>query len=238
MARGIRRRWVWLAAAAAVVVIALVGGPYAYIHLVEKPAPAPLGLGISSAAPGTPATSGAPPSPGGRIEGSWMVAAGSVVGYRVKEVLFGQDNVAVGRTSQVSGSLEVSGSSVTAASFSVRMATVTSDQSRRDEQFNGRIMDTARFPTATFTLTSPIALGAVPAPGASVSRPATGDLTMHGVTRPVTVVVDGRYDGTAVRLAGQVPITFADWDIGNPSFGPVTTQDHGILEFSLNLARG
>jgi NAD(P)-dependent dehydrogenase (short-subunit alcohol dehydrogenase family) len=27
--------------------------------------------------------------------------------------------------------------------------------------------------------------------------------------------------------------SFADWGISNPSFGPVTTEDNGILEFSL-----
>jgi hypothetical protein len=37
---------------------------------------------------------------------------------------------------------------------------------------------------------------------------------------------------------GQIPITFADWGIGNPSFaGVVSTEDNGLLEFSLVLQR-
>lgn len=38
-------------------------------------------------------------------------------------------------------------------------------------------------------------------------------------------------------MRAPIPVRFADWNIENPSFGPVSTQDHGILEFSLNLTR-
>ena len=43
--------------------------------------------------------------------------------------------------------------------------------------------------------------------------------------------------GSIVQVAGSIPITFADWNIPNPSFGGVvTTEDHGVLEFALNFA--
>jgi hypothetical protein len=57
---------------------------------------------------------------------------------------------------------------------------------------------------------------------------------MHGVTKSVTFTLTGRYTGSVVHIAGSIPITFADWNIPNPSFGPVTTQDHGVLEFAIN----
>lgn len=41
------------------------------------------------------------------------------------------------------------------------MTTITSDQSRRDDQFHGRILQTLEFPEATFTLTVPLDLGTV-----------------------------------------------------------------------------
>jgi hypothetical protein len=34
-------------------------------------------------------------------------------------------------------------------------------------------------------------------------------------------------------VVGQIPIVFADYNIPNPSFGPASTDDNGILEFSL-----
>lgn len=71
-----------------------------------------------------------------------------------------------------------------------------------------------------------------------MSRPlrATGDLIMHGMTRRVTLDLRAQHTGAAVRVAGSIPITFADSNIANPSFGPVTTEDHGVLELSLRLA--
>jgi len=44
--------------------------------------------------------------------------------------------------------------------------------------------------------------------------------------------------GTQVRVAGQIPVLFADDNIQNPSFaGFVTTQDHGLLECLLVFTR-
>ena len=55
------------------------------------------------------------------------------------------------------------------------------------------------FPTATFVLTEPIELGAVPADGEEVTATATGDLTLHGVTREVTIDLVARLDGSHLR---------------------------------------
>ena len=234
-ARGWTGRWGrWLAVGVVVAVVVVVGGPYLYIHFVEGKAPAPLTLGAVSPAASLGPTS-APTTTGAGT--TWNVASGSVVGYRVNEVLFGQTNVAVGRTSAVTGSMTVNAKTVSTAEFTVDMTTVSSDQARRDEQFNGRIMDTATFPTATFKLTQPIALGSIPADGVERTLQATGTLTLHGVTKTVVFSITGRKTGSTVQVAGSIPIAFADWNIPNPSFGPVTTEDHGVLEFALNFTQ-
>jgi polyisoprenoid-binding protein YceI len=113
---------------------------------------------------------------------------------------------------------------------------VTSDESRRDGLFNGRIMETATYPTATFTLTEPIELGSIPAAGEQRTFRATGDLTLHGVTKSVTFELTGQLTGSIVQVAGSIPITFADWNIANPSFGLAQTEDNGSLEFLLDFA--
>jgi len=167
-------------------VLLAVGGAFVYIHFISGPAPAPLALKTGPApAATTPVPQTEPIVRSGSLAGRWRVAAGSVVGYRVNEVLAGQQNVAVGRTSQVSGSMTIAGTSVTAARFSVRVATIHSDESQRDAQFNGRIMDTSAFPAGTLKLTSAIALAPLPAAGVIKSYHATADLTLHGQTRPV-----------------------------------------------------
>ncbi|HEX9235852.1 MAG TPA: YceI family protein, partial [Actinomycetota bacterium] len=164
--------------------------------------------------------------------------SGSVVGYRVNEVLFAQRHTAVGRTNAITGSITAKGTTIAAGSFTVQMATVKSDQARRDAQFNGRIMETGIYPTATFTLTQPIRLGSIPSEGATRTYQATGGLTLHGVTRTLTFRVKARYTRSAIQVVGSIPVTFADYSISNPSFGGVvTTEDHGVLEFSLMFTR-
>jgi len=239
IARMLRNRWkLWLAIAVGGAALLFVGAPFAYIHFVQGKAPAPLTLGspspVATATATASATTGSASS-GAATDGTWKTSNGSVVGYRVKEVLFGQSNVAVGRTSQITGSIAVGGTKVTAGSFTVDMSTVASDESRRDGQFNGRIMETSIYPTATFTLTSPIDFGTVPAKGARRTLQARGNLTLHGVTQAVVFNVTGAYSGSSVQVVGSIPITFADWNIQNPSFGAVTTEDHGVLEFSLSF---
>jgi polyisoprenoid-binding protein YceI len=220
-------------AAAAVVVLA-VGGTFIYFHFISGPTPAPLSL-KTSGSPGT-GTSSAPGS--SSLAGSWNISRGSVVGYRVQEVLFGQNHTAVGRTGAITGHITISGTTVTSGAFTVRMATITSDASERDAQFRGRIMDTSAYPTGTLTLARPIALAPVPAVGAVRSYTASADLTLHGHTRQVTFALTAERTASGIEISGSIPVLFADWDIPNPSFtGFVTTQNHGILEFLLRFGR-
>jgi polyisoprenoid-binding protein YceI len=226
-----RLRW-WLLGGLVALVILVAGGTWLYIHVIEGPAPAPLSL--KSGASSGPASAGTAAA----VAGTWHVSAGSVVGYRVNEVLAGQNNVAVGRTSHVTGSLNIRRSTVTAASFSVPMDTIKSDESERDVQFNGRIMETSTYPTGTLTLTTPIALGSLPAAGVIRTYHATGDLTLHGHSRKVTFPLAAERTAAGIEVSGSIPILFADWDIGNPSFaGFVTTQNHGLLEFLIKFSR-
>jgi len=243
MAWSRRRRWaLGLAGAAAAVVVLAVGGTFLYIHVISGPAPAPLGLkATTGSATGSPAAGS--PSPGGTsaatsVAGTWDIAKGSVVGYRVQEVLFGQNHVAVGRTSAITGHITISGTSVTAGAFTVQMATIKSDESQRDAQFRGRIMDTSSYPTGTLTLARPIALAPLPALGVIRTYTVTASLALHGHARTVTFPLSAERSAGGIEMSGSIPILFADWDIPNPSFtGFVTTQNHGTLEFLLKLAR-
>jgi len=243
MAWSRRRRWaLGLAAAAAAVVVLAVGGTFLYIHVISGPTPTPLGLkpaggsGTGPAAAGGSAPAG--DSAAAPVAGTWDAAKGSVVGYRVKEVLFGQNHVAVGRTDAITGQITATGTAVTAGTFTVQMATITSDERQRDVQFRGRIMDTSAYPTATLTLARPVTLEPVPAPGVVRTYTVTADLTLHGHTRAVTFPLSAERTSGQIEVSGSIPILFADWDIPNPSFtGFVTTQNHGTLEFLLKLAR-
>ncbi len=248
---GLRRHWLrWVIAAAATAVVLAAGVPFVYIHFIEGSAPAPLSLKPGAGAGATNSPAGSPTSQASPISsatgtsstssvaGDWRAGTGSVVGYRVNEVLVGQKNVAVGRTSSVTGQLVIDGTKVTTASFTVQMATIHSDESQRDAQFDGRIMDVATYPAGTFALTRPITLSPLPGPGVVKTYAATGNLTLHGHTRAVSFKLSAERTGSSIKVSGSIPVIFADWSIPNPSFGSfVTTQNHGVLEFLIDFTK-
>jgi polyisoprenoid-binding protein YceI len=227
------RHWLrWLLAGLAGLVVLAAAGPFVYIHFFNStPAALSLSPGNTTTSTGSSRSTSTSTGP---VTGRWTVGSGSLVGYRVNEVLLGQSATAVGRTSDVTGHLTIAGSTVTAAAFSVPMATVHSDKSQRDGQFDGRIMDVSQYPTATFTLTSPIDLAPLPAGGVIKDYTARGRLTLHGTTRAVTFTLTAERQGGQIEVSGDIPVLFSDYGIANPSFaGFVTTQDHGLLEFLL-----
>jgi polyisoprenoid-binding protein YceI len=117
------------------------------------------------------------------------------------------------------------------------MTTVTSPESQRDGQFHGRIMDTATFPTATFTLTEPIELGSVPVDGEEVPHTVTGDLTLRGVTREVTFELIARRNGANIEANGTIAVDFDDFQIPDASGGPARVGRDGELELLLVFTR-
>ncbi|MGH9001748.1 MAG: YceI family protein, partial [Acidimicrobiia bacterium] len=211
-----------LAIAVPVAAVLAFGGSWAYVELIRDDAPAKLTL-EGSGEPATSATTGSGTSDAAGVDGTWKATAGSEAGYRVDEVLLGRNATAAGRTEDVTGELVIAGTQVSDATVTVDMTTVTSDESRRDNQFRGRIMNVATYPTSTFKLTQPIDLGDLPADGEKITVPATGQLTLHGTTKTITVDLVARRNGATIEVNGTIPIVFAEWNIPNPSFGPVTT---------------
>ena len=215
-----------------VVVAALlivVGRPFVYFHFIQSDPPPKLSISAATVPTTDPGTKRAD------LAGTWKVASGSVVRYRVKETIFGQSGTAVGSTNHVTGSMTIAGTSLTAATFTVDMTTVTSDKSQRDGQFQGRIMDTSQFPTATFTMTSPIDLAPVPKDGVVTTYSAKGKLQLHGTTKDITFTLKTSRTNNTIQVQGDQTITFSDYNIDNPSGGPASVGNSGELEFLLDL---
>lgn len=224
--------------------VAAVGGLW-YVFL-RPSGPAPVAL--SSASPGagsggslaTLAPAGSA-SPGGTlsggIDGSWSVdtSQGSFVGYRVQEELAGiGGNTAVGQTTSVTGTLEISGTSVTDVEVTADLTALKSDDDRRDGQLRQRGLETDTFPTATFKLSQPIDLGSVPVDGQTITVAATGSLTLHGVTKTVQVPLQARLNFNTIEVVGSIDIVFADYSISPPtSFIALSVADHGTMELHL-----
>jgi polyisoprenoid-binding protein YceI len=195
---------------------------------------------IRSDAEPPPELSSSPTVAGGTLDGSWEIRRddqfGSFVQYRVKEQYAGAivESDATGRTSRIKARMNIDGTTVTTADVEVQMHTLQSDRQRRDERLRTDGLQTNFFPTATFVLTEPVELGPAPAKGTAIDLEATGDLTLHGVTRQVTIPIEGRWDGETVEVVGRLPIEFADYSIVAPNIGGfVTVADKGRMELKL-----
>jgi len=243
----------------AAVILAIVGaGAFGFWYLFLRPSgPAPVGgtsvlvpsasAASASSAPSTASSSAADPSSvpvAGGIDGTWNVDTSigsfsdfsdSFVGYRVQEQLANiGGNIAVGRTPDVSGSLTIAGTEVTAATIEANLTSLKSDDDRRDGQLSRQGLQTGTYPTATFTLTSPIDLGSVPADGTEVSVTASGQLTLHGQTKDVQVPLKAKLSGSTIVVTGSIEIAFADYGISKPtSFAVLSIADTGTLELQL-----
>ena len=181
------------------------------------------------------------------IAGNWAVdadtgefdfdsATGTFAGFRIQERLTGiGSTTAVGRTGEVTGSITIDGTKLTAASFEVDMASITTNDSRRDDNVQSAL-SISRFPKGTFTLTAPVELGADAAAGKPIKVDATGSLTIKGVTKTVTIPIEAQLVNGTVVVVGSTDIVFADYGVSVPRSAVVlSVEDHGILEFQLLL---
>ena len=183
------------------------------------------------------------------LDGTWAVdaetgeftlddATGSFAGFRVDEELARIGAfTAVGRTGDVSGTLVIAEESVTSVEIEVDLTTLRTDDSRRDGAVQ-RALGTSQHPTATFSLTEELHIDGAVELGESISLMASGDLTVNGITQPVTIDIEAQLVGSVIAVVGSVEITFADFDVTVPQVPIVlSAEDHGIMEFQLLFRR-
>lgn len=241
---------------AGLVLLGIIGGAAGLAYLFLRPAP-PAAVG-ATASPGAsqPASTAAVLPTGaagtigpGGLDGTWTIDTSigsftdftsSFVGYRVNETFTGnRANTAVGRTPTVSGTLTLDGTSIVAVDVMADLTDLKSDDDRRDGRLRDQAIETGQFPTATFRLTSPIDLGSVPVDGSTVTANATGEFTLHGVTKTVTLPIEAMLSGDVVTVTGSLDIAFADYGIEQPtSFLVLSIEDHGVMELQLHFRRG
>jgi len=242
--------------AVGVVVVVLVGGLVAvYLAFFNDDSPPPLtlstGTTVAGAATSDPATDGttapsttAAPVSADSLAGTWTAAEGSIAGYRVREKLaqLPAKSDAVGRTQDVTGSVTIAASgdvfTATAADLTVDVTTLVSDSDRRDGQIKRRGLETDTYPTATFTLTQPVVIPAEALSGSPVTVQATGDMTIHGVTKSVTIPLQTQLTGSQIELVGSLTFPMSDFGIDPPTIaGIVDVESDATLEFQLFLAK-
>lgn len=177
---------------------------------------------------------------GGTVDGTWDVSQGigegTFVQYRVHEKFVDGlvDNEATGTSTDVTGTMTITGTEVTGIEVTANLKALKSDDGFRDNAITDRGLETNKFPTASFAATEPITLPGAPTKGTTVKVSANGDLTLHGVTKPVTIELEGRWNGETIQVIGELPILFSDYGITAPtSFRVAEVDDNGFMEVQL-----
>jgi polyisoprenoid-binding protein YceI len=176
--------------------------------------------------------------------GLWTVASGSEAGYRVREKLarLPAQSDAVGKTNAVVGSMtiESQGEALVATGIQVEVDTtmLRSNEARRDRAIRERGLQTDMFPIASFVSAGPVAIPANADTGSKVSLDLPGDLTIHGVTRTVSIPIEARFSEGRLEVVGSYKFPMSDFEIQPPSVvNIVTVEPEGTMEFKLVLTK-
>jgi polyisoprenoid-binding protein YceI len=221
-----RRWWRWTLVGVVLLAVIVVGG--AAIFVKSQPSAAPLALPSGTARP-----------PSGPADGTWDVTAGSVAGFRIRGSALGFGDDVTGRTTAVTGTAVITTDGlVTSAVFRIGLTAITVG-GKPSPQFTASA-DSAAYPDAVIKLANPVLLPAGFGTGRTVTAELPGQLTLRGVTRPVTITLSARRDGAAVDAAGSLPVATARWGITQPAgfgfLGGLSSQ--ATAEFLLVLHRG
>jgi polyisoprenoid-binding protein YceI len=217
-----------LIAASVAVVLLVVGGGFAIYKIFLESNPKPPAEITKTTTAG-----------GGTLDGTYRAASGdaqSFVGYRVQEELaaVGVESTATGRTSEVTGSFAIDGMTVKDVTVDANLLNLKSDREMRDNRIKTLGLESEKFPQSKFVLSEPIDFESVPNVGETVRATAKGDFTLHGVTRPVSIPLEGRWDGRDIQVVGSLDVRFADYQIDPPTIGGfVSVKDQGVMEFQI-----
>ncbi|HLY64161.1 MAG TPA: YceI family protein [Chloroflexota bacterium] len=189
----------------------------------------------------SPAQSAVPASSAGEVTITFN-SSDSSAQYQTQEQLAGKNlpSTAVGTTTGISGSIVLTSAGqldASASKITVNLASLKSDQSMRDSFIQRNTLQTSQYPNAVFV---PTAINGLPS-SLPASGPATfqlsGNLTVHGVTKPVTWTVTAQFNGQQVSGKATAPFTITEFGMSIPKAGPVlSVQDAGTLELDFSNA--
>ncbi|HSJ70369.1 MAG TPA: YceI family protein [Acidimicrobiia bacterium] len=156
------------------------------------------------------------------LAASYTIVTGLAT-YSVEERLQGLSTQGVGTTDQISGTVSPTGP----YTFTIDLQSFTSDQSRRDSRVVGWF---AEFPEGTFSGES-FALPDAAEVGEIVTFDIDGDMTVNGITEPVTWAIEARLEADgSISVAGETFIVLSEFDVPVVTEGFVEMEDGATIE--------
>jgi polyisoprenoid-binding protein YceI len=226
--------------------VALLVVAFLLIYFVVFPTSSPKPFTLTSSTAGTTAsaTTATKATSASELTGHWKLVSASQAGYRVREKLafLPAESDAVGRTSQITGAATFTHHSgtitISAASFDVAVSTLTSDRSQRDEKIHEIGLESNRYPTATFVLSTPLRVSARALAGKVAHVSVTGVFNIHGTSRRETLPVEMSLSGSTFQAVGSLTFPWSEFAMSAPSIGGfVNVSETATMEFDLHLQR-
>jgi polyisoprenoid-binding protein YceI len=180
----------------------------------------------------------------GDPSGSWKIQSGSEAGYRVRDSFAREPSASdsVGTTRAVTGGLTVQaeGQEYTLKDIDIEvdLSKLENVSPRRENRLRTGGLDTDSYPWARFVGKGPISLPDAAAAGRTVELTLEGLLTIHEVTKQVSIPIAARIDGEHAQVVGSFTFPMAQFGIQPPDVANiVTTEPTGTMEFRLLFAK-
>ncbi|MCX6021386.1 MAG: YceI family protein [Chloroflexi bacterium] len=188
-----------------------------------------------------PATTAAA-APAGTLR--YVIATDQTEGrYKVREQLANVELPvdAVGVTKGVSGELSFSPTGAilpSASKLTIDVAQLKSDRNGRDNYLKNNALETTKYPTVTFIPNSIEGL-TWPLPGSgAVTFKLVGDMTAHGVTKPITWQVAANISGQTVAGNASTNFKFGDFGMATPrTMMVLSVADNIQLDLNFTLTK-
>jgi len=173
---------------------------------------------------------------GSAATGKYTIVQGeSNAQYAVKETFLIQslNSTAIGKTSAITGDLVFDKGAIQPSTIVVDVTKLKSDKEQRDGKLKGIGLQTDTFGTAQFAITG--VEGTAPAIGANEANfKLKGNLTVHGVEKPVVWDAKAMLMGDKVMLNATITFKMADFGIEPPNIlNTIKVEEDVKLDVSL-----
>jgi polyisoprenoid-binding protein YceI len=237
-----RRIRTWILIASLAVLLAACGGTTATPTASTTSEPAAVAtvvqatnipVAAATAAPASTAAQDTISQPDGDMRTFTIVSDQTEASYAVQEQFLNRElpNQAIGKTSAVEGTFQFSADGQPTGQvtkITVDLRTLSSDSSMRDKRIKSQWLESDTYPYAEFVSTGVEGVPASYTAGQEVNFKLVGNMTIHGVTKPVTFDVTGTLDGNTVTGTATTQILMKDFGFEPPSVAGILTVQDGV----------
>ncbi|MCF4006669.1 YceI family protein [Corynebacterium uropygiale] len=174
------------------------------------------------------------------VTGHWTVGKGSrpntsAVGFTFEEILPSGHKLTSGTTHDVSGFVDIEGTTLQRGEVTVQMGNISTDEQKRDINVRRKLLFTDQYPESHFTLTKPVDVSQVPGNGTPGTLTLTGTLTIMGQSHEITQEFQALRDDDRLVVSADVPIAREDYGVKTPDFIAAKVAPKGLLNIRLSF---